>query len=171
MKKRSGFVSNSSSSSFIVALQRGLSRQELREALFGDRKLHGAYEREYRVEDVMDVVYGDYSRQCGFHFFDDEERLVEEMCSGYYEGCPEVPMNAFMKMTTDEVRKAYEIYDAIDRETAARRLREFMFHKVFCESGDLFAFVFEYGDSSSFGSVLEHGGTFDNVPHLRISKH
>ena len=43
----------------------------------------------------------------------------------------------------------------------------------FCEENEgRFLYVYEYGDEDgSFFSEMEHGGTFENVNHVHISKH
>ena len=61
MKIRRGFVSNSSSSSFIVAFDRlPTTHEEMKFMLFGDKKL---YEARWSTDQVSEIVWEDFCRQ------------------------------------------------------------------------------------------------------------
>ena len=68
MKIRNGFVSNSSSSSFIVAIPKSVDvsdPEQVREVLFGDDKTLTAYDDSYPTKMIAATVSSDFSEQDG----------------------------------------------------------------------------------------------------------
>ena len=63
MKHRPGFVSNSSSSSFVVAFDKIPENvKELQHMLFGNEKIFAGYENGYPVEEIAAIVFEDMSK-------------------------------------------------------------------------------------------------------------
>jgi hypothetical protein len=87
MKIRTGFVSNSSSSSFLVGFKnKPKTRGELRDIMFGE--LEGdvtVYEMCLSIDDVVCRVFNDLKGQKPLT----EEQILEEIDSGYFPGYPD----------------------------------------------------------------------------------
>src|SRR5690606_9662791 len=101
---------------------------------------------------------------------EDEQFLpfLEILLDGSYAGRPEIPYH-ILTTNDDKVR---DVVDAIERETASQVLKDFM---VNCMDKfgayPVICYVFDYEDSNEMGSMMEHGGIFDHVPHIRVSNH
>ena len=169
MKIRKGFVSNSSSSSFIVAFDREeLTPEYLKEVLY------------YNAEKVPYVHNWGEER-----IIFDTNQLCKEICEELEPGTPEKileltrgcssyddsrfpefpPYNNIL--TDDERRKQWDEYDkkcnAVAEEIAAEITKQY-------EGKHVFVVSFSDNDGS-MGSQLEHGDTFDAVEYKRISNH
>jgi len=89
MKIRNGFVSNSSSSSFLVAFDNNAiptTEQEMHKLLFGSTQDHPVTEYDYEassMEMARKALY-DLQKQKKPLTFD---QVLEEIRSGYFEGC------------------------------------------------------------------------------------
>lgn len=159
MKTRHGFVSNSSSSSFIVAFPNDMevTTDNVQEYLFSDRKYITAYDDVIDVEDATSRIYDDMQAQTP----NDNERLLSFM-GGWLEGAPDY----------DDFRKAGKLecdWDAY--RAAADKYRAEYLKKFIADAGpNMNLYAFEFSDNGG-DSILEHGDTFDRVNHIRISNH
>ena len=64
MKRREGFISNSSSSSFLVAFDKiPTSVEELQKMLFGDYERYGYYEKSYSTKEISEIVFKDMKKE------------------------------------------------------------------------------------------------------------
>jgi hypothetical protein len=170
MKTRSGFVSNSSSSSFVIALARlPKSAEELHGWMFPDGPCD--------INPYGDVISSQQAAAQAFEDLTEKSRLTYDQmvaefgtgtiyCSIKEIGWPEHP--DWSAGDTPEDRKSlYDKY-AAELKAAARKLADAFicmnpkaeFHRV------------EYSDDDGeFYTVMEHGGVFDNLPHQCISHH
>jgi len=165
VKKRDGFVSNSSSSSFIVAFkEKPQTKEELKKILFGDIEIHSFYDNFLTAEQAAKIIFNDFKEPIG------EKEIIKELGCGWpqVEGdpIPEYPISDFNEPKEERFDR-YERYRKEVEEWNTQATKKFME-----ESKGMQYFIFEYSDNDgSPYCALEHGGTFDNVPNIRVSKH
>ena len=182
MKIRNGFVSNSSSSSFIIAVPMCTSTLgELQDYIFEDKEVfrnpyvwnvdtdtHG-----WPVSTITAIVFRDISKQQPKTM----EQLVAENCGGYtpeYEQADEdarkeagVTEHTMYDMEREDHNRLYERSEELRTEYSQDKIQAFMTQNPEC-----FFFVVEYSDSDGeLWSAMEHGDLFENIPHIRISHH
>jgi hypothetical protein len=190
MKLRSGFVSNSSSSSFIVAFD-GLPnyRRDLQELLFGDEKTWSMYDYTFDTKTISEVVWRDIQAQLDELPYAFEE-IADDMCNVAYEemyykrvplhipGLP--PELAGAMHTSEPIREHWTRFEKGEKRDAERRLQEKELRdrqermaKEFLDKNDgkvVLRFLYSDNDGELF-SVMEHGDIFQKLAHVRISKH
>ena len=159
MKIRNGFVSNSSSSSFVVAFPSiPKSVQELKEMLFGDEKTYSAGEwgeGKWSTEEVAETVWQDFQGQKPLT----KEEAIEEIEGSWYLGCPN--LSDYYK----DGEYDWEAHKQASQEDAQK------VYDRFAEQ-DIDLFKFEYSDNEGeYGCALEHGELFYKLKHLQLSHH
>lgn len=167
MKIRNGFVSNSSSSSFVVAFDaKPQSVEELKKLLFGDEEVYGnpyryaGSPRGWTTQQVAETVYRDLAEQPPMT----EEHVREEFNEGWLPGAPEFPFGAGFD---DDGRKKLKEWEADHKSYCNAKADEF----IASLKGKVF-FHFSYADEDgSYYSALEHGDLFEKLPHICISHH
>jgi hypothetical protein len=171
MKRKLDFVTNSSSSSFIVAWPERVSLYE-------------------QVKDIVlftekaDIVYKDCMNQKPFLIANTAScinKITKKVVSGYFDGycsCSDFP----------EYRELYERRCRKDiTETTYRKEMDKLFKKVEKENRKRakmiaerfiknnlgkYAYIFHYSDNDSrLFSELVHGSTFDRLDNITISHH
>ena len=167
MKTRQGFVSNSSSSSFVVAFpHKPADEAELRSFLFFDKdtKYPSPWKGDsfcdtdsWPVEDVVKAVWAQME-SCKPLTREDSLWLMH----GFLHGCPD--MNKFTKENSDIDWKAWQ---------KARNEYSVKVHEKFvADNPDSKLFGFEFSDNrGEFESALEHGDVFRRLKHVIISNH
>jgi hypothetical protein len=179
MKLRTGFVSNSSSSSFIVAFSvLPKTKEELQAMLFGDEKV---YPNPYifnandtygwTAEEVTATVWADLfsstnSKRTGVI---SREEAIEVGISGYLEGAERPEMPSFNRNRSDKERaKDWDEYQEQWNRANGKVMEAFLAR---VPEGHILTH-FEYCDNDGdYFQALEHGPLFRNLQSLRVSHH
>jgi hypothetical protein len=196
MKTRLGFVSNSSSSSFVIGLKAvPKTAEELHKMLWGDEPQelqHWDYTLASPV--AAAVAFGQIVIQSGKMT---QKEIFEEIIHGYFEDYPHESWNnkpsdkmdhdfraKYNKSIYDydednaEESKAYTKFDAQrkkewkqhdrDIKTAAKKYWDK--NKARFKGKKLFLLSFSDNDSQAH-ALMEHGNVFGKVPNIQISHH
>ena len=171
MKTRQGFVSNSSSSSFILALPKHLkSVEDVKSVLFPqkyypDDIVYDFYEPEqYTVDEVAQCIFNALSckDKDAIGEFAGVPGSIYDVVSGMMGKSP-----AFDDI--NDVKAIDEYYEKIqDVESTISNVVCDQFVKL---HPNCYFYVGEFADDTHMESTIEHGRIFDNVPHIKISNH
>ena len=169
MKRRSGFVSNSSSSSFIVAFPKGFvpTRGHIIDYLFSQLNVitnpYHDEERGLTVSDAARYILGQMKDQSP-----NDQAKINEALSGWLPDQPDFPY--YSAETSFEERLKIAAAWEKEREAYAKRWWRENQKKLKPATSDLY--VFWFGDQNGgLEATLEYGPTFDAVPALKISHH
>jgi len=200
MKIRNGFVSNSSSSSFIVGFKRKPKTvAEVKELLFGDEKYIKQYDYSLSTQEAAEMVFSDMHGKKPLT----KSQMLTEFRSGWFEGYPHFdyrnrPSDAIRnelyskfpsesenlwapKKIKNKEAKALsrKFIETTQAEWAEQRkqvdeaAKEIFERKVVPTMKGYKVFAFNYSDNGDGerGSVMEHGNIFHNLPHFLTSQH
>lgn len=209
MKIRNGFVSNSSSSSFIVAFNKKVSSsEEMKEILYGDIDTIKRFDDQHRAIDLAREVFNKFKKIRDVRKSGKVAEVVRTLSGGYYflsKNCGQFNKNGSLefgpKMSLenkflgsdmqllDKLNRAHLFKERLrsnpsvnfndprirkienDISILERKLAKKDWMNFEKKHRDHIIVHFEFSDDSSVGSCIEHGGTFDNLPHIRISHH
>lgn len=165
MKTRHGFVSNSSSSSFLLVFPRiPSSEDDVHSIMFpkGETTVD-AYDQPMSSRSVAARVYDDIQ---GIKESLKPAEILEEISSGWFPGQPDHDYSHNSFEGSEQWDERYEL-EGIRVAAAAEKARDnFMKH---IKPTD-FVFCVSYADEDG-ESTLEHGEIFGNVHNMRISHH
>lgn len=166
MKIRSDFVTNSSSSSFILAFENkedGLSKIALMTKKFGS--------------DYVAQLLNDFANAESIPYEQLFERFEEEFdCVAYYELCygdggwwsSDKPTFEQQWMDTHPGADRYAFRESAEFKAECKKLKDKMFNDFLKEIGDRhFLVELEYEDHTDVGSALEH----DILPQCDFTAH
>jgi hypothetical protein len=163
MKIRTSFVSNSSSSSFVVAFKKiPRTIKEIQEMLFkpGQELYSSPYtENTWPVEEIAGIVFGDMKGKLPLTVFEISELASE---------CSDVDSEDFLLPG----EKKYGQVDWPKYEAACKEAGQKIGQEFIDKNSDSYFFEFEYADENGAqGSAMEHGDLFEQMPYFRISHH
>lgn len=170
MKIKTGFVTNSSSSSFIIAFPEEIKDIEI--------------VKKYIAEKYSNTVLGDCLNQTPIRIKDKTslKQVSDEISSGTVALTPYVSYYdreiAFCQregITSKDLREnimwSHQFFKEEDMRTvedAQNHAAEFLQKLATTD----YIYILEYGDEDgSYFSEMEHGNIFHAVPNLRVSKH
>lgn len=167
-KFRTGFVTNSSSSSFVVAFKDIPTTVEEMKALLFDPN-----------QEVMRSPWGDESLTCddvAQQVLDDlqsqvpnDDKKIAEALGGWLDNAPKYEdfLTDDMKPGSKEYNEAFHNFEDARKAFEKAKIKQF---KKANRGADIY--VFSYADENGRReAILEHGDTFDHLPHIRISHH
>lgn len=187
MKIRNGFVSNSSSSSFLILKNGEMNKEELQKYLFEDRDFFESfYNRDQKtsVKDAMEILFNDVQEPV------EKEELEETLGGLLYSWCNSFEMGRFFynyksykEKTLKEIKEFEEIFhifidpkelENIDLDAKkgggydriqplVKELAEKLFNKVY-----LVEYCDDYGDIEA---ELEHNVMIKAKHTFRINNH
>ena len=166
MKTRLGFVSNSSSSNFILAFdKKPKSQKELQKLMFGDKETHGTSYDDFSAPtgQIAKAVFVQLGKSLKL------DQILQEFRTGWLDGVtehfnwddPDVPGIS---------DPGWEEYNEAQEEREIIRSLEY-FNKWKCPDDQVFFCVSFGDDDGPFGGLCEQSGIFDNIHHVRISHH
>lgn len=169
-KFRFGFVSNSSSSSFVVAFDRAeLTEEYLAEKLFGktvDEDENFIFNTIYDVDfiNVGDIVKMIHNELAPVETL--EDGLLEE-----FRGMSQWDDKRFPKYPdwTEDEKEMEERWNTFYAESDAAA--DVAYAEFMEKTKGMHLFIGEFHDDNMIGSMIDHGQVFRNVPHKRVSHH
>lgn len=199
MKSRSGFVSNSSSSSFIIGFDtKPKSAAELRKLLFDGMEFVQYYDKSYSTVEISERIFNDLKGERPASL----STIIETVRSGHFPGYPETwrkdkesdklerqfnemfpeykgnywdetkitrPM---ARQLTEKIRVARRKEIDEDNKTIENAATDFVNERVKPRMGDKKVYVLEYGDENGdLDGAIEHSGVLQNVAISQISHH
>jgi len=199
MKIRNGFVSNSSSSSFLVAFPRKPKNiNDVKEILFSPGQndypnpfVYGMDDKDtfWPVDQVAQIVWADIEEQDGETT---DEQMLDCIRDGWFDGYEELPGHVdvyrgdkrdekYKEMerealenggyTTDKGRELYEKCWKAREEESDKRAKAIL-ERFKEKNPDAVFYTFEYSDNdSSLFAAMEHGTLFRRVYHIKVSRH
>jgi hypothetical protein len=173
MRIKQDFVTNSSSSSFIVAFNNKVKT-------FEDVK--DLVRREDKALQVLKDCLAQKPYKINMNNKAAFQKLTNEFSHGYLDHlCPDIRYNVVQKafcdregITTNELYENRTWLDSFYKEYMAISEKAYikLATKFIEENEGSYLYIFNYGDEDGeFMSEMEHGGTFHQVPHITISKH
>jgi hypothetical protein len=174
MKIRSGFVSNSSSSSFVVAFDtRPTTVHEMQGLLFPPNvtHFHSPYDDgAWPVATIAEIVLHEIRHKDPM----DQDAVIECFRSGYIPSIydkleKEFPYRYSNEQTQEEREEEWAQRDALERELTYELATNWLLRDD-VRGKELFHFKFSDNDGAMF-CAMEHGDLFDLLPHTSISHH
>jgi len=199
MKSRSGFVSNSSSSSFIVGFdEKPRSAAFLRKLLFGDMEFIQYYDNSYSTAEIAQTIFNDLKGARPVNL----AKIIKTVRSGHFPGYPDIWNNdrestklerqfsetfpeykgnywdvskitkLMAKQLAEKILTARQKEIEADNKAVDEAAEKYVKERVKPQIGGKKMYVLEYADDDGKGQGhIEHAGVFENIPHVQISHH
>lgn len=174
MKIRIGFVSNSSSSSFIVEFpKRPETEKELAEYM-GDCSVSSS-EFFLSSKEVVNYVWADLQKiknsKTDSILFPNHDYSLGWNSYDYGNAFGDYFIDYKNEHFNTDDLENYNISETEVLEKFANHLLEIIEKNKLVQPESKFIAKFKYSDDYTIGSALEHGDIFRNLPHERISHH
>lgn len=175
MKIRFGFVSNSSSSSFIIGFKKTpMNVDELHTIMFPDGPTDiSPYGESMTSKEVCERVFADMQKQfpndlnkfieAGIPYEDDNIPSYHDM-----ENDPKYWLPGKIKQGPNDL--SFRDYDWKKMSEDRRKLEAEYFLNYQTKHPDLIWYIFDYADDGGDG-IMEHGGIFANLEGYTVSHH
>ncbi|MBC8427489.1 MAG: hypothetical protein H8D97_01215 [Proteobacteria bacterium] len=174
-KIRQGFVSNSSSSSFIVDFPEFPSTREKLKKMMGNCAPDCDYGGEYTSEEVVDRVWRDIQNsesQIKGNFLrvlQIDDKIEYDWENEGYESSKLLEIIIGKKLK-ELIYQSLQKYNPVITFNMIKKEINNNLDKLEEEMNSRHVIIFEYGDENGEGA-LEHGEIFRNLKHTRESKH
>ena len=174
MKSRQGFVSNSSSSSFIVFFpEQVYSQAGLQRTLFGDADLYsGPYHGEHPTKYIVEILYQQLEYESA-----SKEKIMQALSefsfpSNRLKGWtkpPKYPRHTASYTDTAAEAEYTKVCKKFEKEykTWEKRVAK----DLMSQHKGSFMQIFEIEDHSQIGADMESGELFAKLPHVKCSNH
>ena len=161
MKIRKGFVSNSSSSSFVVAFPSiPKSEEELRIQMFGNDGADMVWDNDITIGRISQEVF----ENIGISGKATKKQIFESIAYGWFPERPEYPT---IRYNEEGYKEELEKYEKKLDKTAMKIAEKFIKNNK-----ESVIYVFSYSDNDgTLQSTMEHEYIFSNLPHIRTSYH
>lgn len=183
MKTRRGFVSNSSSSSFVVAFpRRPKTVEDVMEMMFGSftRIKSTVYPEDepFAAYDIARCIFNNIGRKRGNNSreINKEFKGIEYSdgnAGGWFKNMADAIYESDDGLSFSIPKQADQIREIWHRNEIKRKKLAKSLGKSWLERHkDGVSYIFSFSDNDGeFYSFMEHGNIFRNLPHIRFSHH